>query len=60
MGQNSDCEDELFIKDEGQPRVIAYESSEPVYRDLKTELTSANMIDWIIKMLEHEVVLAAM
>ena len=60
MGLNSDCEDELFIKDVGQPRVIAYESSEPVYRDLKTELTSENMIDWIIKMLEHEVVLAAM
>ena len=60
MGQNEDCEEEMFIKDEGKPRVIAYESSEPVYRDLNTELTSENMIDWIVKMLEHELVMAAM
>ena len=51
MGVNKDCEEDLFITDEGKPRVIAYESSEPVYRDFKRELTVNNMIEWIIKML---------
>ena len=40
MGQNTDCEDELFIENGSRPQVIAYESSEPVYRDLKTQLTA--------------------
>ena len=60
MGMNTDCEEALFIKDEGQPRVIAYESKEPVYRDLKEQLTAENMTDWIVKMLQQDIVMAAM
>ena len=51
MGENVDCEKALFMTDEGHPRVIAYESSEPVYRELGMQLSTGNMIEWIIRML---------